>query len=330
MFTPINRDRFISVLSLHLKVLVILVLPLAANADIDQSPERFSTVLAQGQEPREGFTSLLAVPNGINGSFEFGGKIVHFQTRRGLRTPKYLRDGDPATPNFEIDVRFIDQDGRPFLTQIGGDVPLDNTWVEVAPKPKADRESKADFELAAKTIGTLKKLKFKQKFDHERQALLNLASIVESAQVIEKIEGIPSQTSPSTQTLALANTYRHRVAIHEKSCCLGLGHHSATIGKYISNSGVVTTAVITCNHGSCANQMALKCNWTSTYPGNRTTQVNNDITCSTLYNPTSVFGHNSNDDTDLQYRAVRSNSRPSTSGGICNDSSTNNEPTSCY
>ncbi len=321
--------RFVRVLGLILIALGTLAMPLGANAASDQSRSQPSTVLVQGQILREGFPALYEVPNGINGSFGLGGKTIYFETRRGPRTPKYLRGGDPTTPDYEIDVRFMDQDGRPFLTQIGGDALLDSTWVEPVPKPKVDEEINTDFELADKAIGALKKLKFKQKFVHERRALLNLAQIMESAQVIEKIEGAPSQPL-SSQTLAVANTYRHKVEIHHKSCCLGLGRHSGTIGKYISNTGVVTTAVITCNHGTCADQMALKCSWYSAYPGNRTTKLNNDITCSTPYNATSVFGHNSNDDTDLQYRAVRTNSRPSTSGGICNDSSTNNEPTNCY
>lgn len=330
MLTLFKTIHLSYTVSLYLIALGTIALPAIGNAASDQSSARLSTVLAQGQELRKGLTSLFTVPNGINGSYEFDGKVVHFETRRGSRTPKFLRDGDPATPNFEIDVRFMGQDGKPFLIQIGGDTPLDHTWIEATSKLKGDTEAKADFELAAKTIETLKKLKFDHKFTHEHQALLNLAPIVDSAQVIEKIEGVPNQTL-AAPTLLAAKTYRHRVEIHHKSCCFGLGRHSATIGKYISTNGVTTTAVITCNHGTCANQMALKCSWTSASPGNRTNHVHNHVTCSTPYNPTSAFGrHNSNDDTDLQYRAVRLNSHPSSTGGTCNDSSVNNEPTSCY
>jgi hypothetical protein len=329
MFIRNTNLRLISIKALLIVAVLALAVPLKVSAAGVLSTARFSTVLMQGQEPHKGLTFLMSVPKGITGTFELGGKAIHFETRRGPRTPEYLRDGDPATPRYEIDVRFIDQAGETFFTQIGGDAPIDSVWAEAFTKPKADEEAKADFDIAAELIRTIKNLKFKPQFVHERQALLNSASIVESAQALEKVEGVPSQ-SPGTSTLAVANTYRHRVEIHDKSCCLGLGRHSATVGKFISNTGVITTAVVTCNHGTCASQMALKCNWTSAYPGNRTNQVNNDITCSTVYNPTSVFGHNSNDDTDLQYRAVKSNSRPSTSGGICNDSNTNNEPTNCY
>jgi hypothetical protein len=326
MFTLIKSLRFIYVSGLYLIAQVAFALP---TTESGQSGVSIPSVLVQGQVLPEGLNSMVALSNGMNGSYQLGGKIVYFEMRRGSRTPKYLRDGDPATPDYEIDVRFMDQEGKPFLTQIGGDSPIDSAWAEAAPKLKNDEEAKTDFELTIKAIESLKKLKFNKKFMPERQALMNLVPIVESAQVIEKVERVPTQQL-GVQPLAVANTYRQRVEIHDKSCCLGLGRHRATIGKYITDAGVTTTAVVTCNHGTCANQMALKCSWTSAYPGNRTKILNNDITCTTPYNPTSVFGHNSNDDTDLQYQAVRYNIRPSTKGGTCNNSGVNNEPTGCY
>ena len=329
MLALLKSIRFTIVASLYLIALGTMTLPAVSNASSDQSSAGFSTVLALGQEPLEGLTSLFTVLNGIYGSYELDGKIVYFETRRGPRTPKSLRDGDPATPQFEIDVRFMNQNGEPFLIQIGGDAPFDHTWTEATAEFKADTQAKTEFVLAAKMIETLRKLKFNRQFVHEQQALLDLAPIVDSAQFIEKIEGAPNQALNAPSLLA-ANTYQHRVEIHDKKCCFGLGRHSATIGMYISSGGVTTTAVITCNHGTCANQMALKCSWTSAIPGNRTNHVNNDVTCSTPYNPTSVFGHNSNDDTHKQYTAVRYNFYPSTTNGKCNNSSVNNQPTSCY
>lgn len=326
----IKSKRFAFKTGLYSIILGTIALSMATYAANVQSKETFSTVLVKGQELSQGLTSLSSVPNGINGSYELGGKIVYFETRRGASTPKHLRDSDPSTPEYEIDVRFINQEGEPFLIQLGGGAPQDHNWAEMSYKHKVDKDVIADFELAFKTVELLKKLKFDQKFKHEHQALLNLAPVLESAQVIENIEGASPSQSLDEPSLLATNTYRHRVEIHHKSCCLGFARHSATIGKYISNKGVTTTAVITCNHGACANQMALKCSWTSASPGNRTTHVNNNIACSTPYNATSVFAHNSNDDTDLQYRAVRYNIRPSTTGGTCNNISTNNEPTRCY
>ena len=130
--------RFTFVASLHLIILGTLTLSTAASAANDQLHARFSTVLIPGQALHEGITSLVTVPKGIYGSYEFDGKIIYFETRRGSRTPKHLRDGDPATPNYEIDVRFMNQEGEPFLIQLGGDAHLDNAWTEVAPKLKVD------------------------------------------------------------------------------------------------------------------------------------------------------------------------------------------------
>ncbi len=286
-----------------------------------------AAVIAPTQKVNNGLTALIAVPKGIHGSFSAAGKVIHFETRRGPQTPAHLRADDPAAPLYEVDVRFLDAEGNPYLVQIGGDAPIDPSWSTARAKPKTAQAAKSDFDLAHKAVDNIKRLKFNAKFKPEQMALINLLPAVEEAQVTEAVE--PS-ASALPQAAVPVSTYRHRVEIHHKSCCFGLGRHSATVGKYISNTGVTTTAVITCNHGTCAHQMALKCSWTSASPGNRTTRLLNYVLCSTPYNPTSVFGHNSNDDTDLQYRAVRYNVLPSTSSGMCNDSSVNNEPTHCY
>ncbi len=330
MSTLLNSIRFAIITNLYLICLGSIVSPAIGNAASDPSNSRFSTVLAPGQELREGLTSLFPVPNGINGSYGSDGESIYFETRRGPRTPKYLRDGDPATPRFEIDVRFMNQDREPFLIQIGGDTPLDHTWTETVAERKDDAQAKTDFDLAGRAIEALRKLKFTRQFVDERQALLDLAPVLESAQVIEKEEGLPDQALSAPLALE-AESYRHRIQIKQKRILFGFAYHSATIGQHINN-GVVTTAIITCNHGTCANHssMALKCLWTSAWPGNRTNRLKNWVSCTTPYNPTSVFFHNSNDDTDLQYQAVRYDFVPSFTGGVCNDSSVNNEPTDCY
>jgi hypothetical protein len=94
-------------------------------------------------------------------------------------------------------------------------------------------------------------VKFTPELEYEYRALLALTPLVTSAQVIEKTEEAGDQALRS-QAIVAANTYQHKAEIHHKSCCLGLGRHSATIGKYISRTGVTTTAVITCNHGTRA------------------------------------------------------------------------------
>jgi len=302
--------------------------PAADDDPAIPSTTRVSDVLAEGHELRAGLTSLFTVPKGVFGTYEHGGELVYFETRRGPPTSRLLRKSDPTAPKFEIDVRFMNKNERPFLIQIGGHAPIDETWAEDGPPDLADdARARAEFRLAAKAIETLGKVKFARRFRHEYRALLRLSPAIASARVIEKIEE-GRDRARSSATLLSNNTYRHKVEIHHKSCCFGLGRHSATIGKYVSSSGVTTTAVITCNHGSCAQDMPQKCSWTS--PGNRSNHVHNHVSCSTAYNPTSVFGHNSNDDTDLQYKAVRENFHPSSTGGTCNDSDRNNYPTSCY
>lgn len=329
MLAALRTFRSNAVPCLCLVALCATTLPAAGQASRSEPAPGSSAVLAEGHELREGLTSLSTVPNGIFGSYEHEGEILYFETRRGPRTPSVLRKSDPRTPKFEIDVQFMNGNGQPFLIQIGGHAPIDETWVASTEGftddagPKRERE----FVLAAKTIESLAKVKFTRRFHPEYRTLLHLAPLVASARVIDKIEEGGDQETSSPKLLA-SSPYRHKVEIHDQSCCFGLGRHGATLGKLISSSGVTTTAVITCNHGTCAHQMPHKCSWTS--PANRNNHVHNHASCSTPYNPTSVYGHNSNDDTDHQYREVRENFHPSPTGGTCNNSSSNNHPTNCY
>lgn len=320
---PQNKQSVIKGL-LALSLVAVTALPMQPRAAGNIQAE---VVVAPEAKVNKALTNLIVVPKGIHGSFSSAGKVIHFETRRGPKTPAHLRAGDPTAPLYEIDVRFLDAEGNPYLVQIGGGAPIDPAWSATPLKPKTAQAAKNDFALARKAVENIKRLQFNPKFNPEQKALINLLPAIEEAQVTEAVE---SKALIQPQAASPVNSYRHRVEIHHKSCCFGLGRHSATIGKYISTAGVTTTAVITCNHGTCANQMALKCSWTSASPGNRTTRLLNYVLCSTPYNATSVFGHNSNDDTDLQYRAVRYNVLPSTTGGMCNDSSVNNEPTHCY
>src|SRR5258708_4773782 len=60
------------------------------------------------------------------------GTMISFETRRGNATPQELREADPSTPPYEIDVRFLDDTGFAFLTIYGGHGAIDATWVDGA------------------------------------------------------------------------------------------------------------------------------------------------------------------------------------------------------
>jgi hypothetical protein len=51
--------------------------------------------------------------------------------------------------------------------------------------------------------------------------------------------------------------------------------------------------------------------------------------CTTSYNVTSVWGHNCNDDSELQGRAIWHDSPQSTSGGSCNSIGPHNWAPGC-
>jgi hypothetical protein len=228
-------------------------------------------------------------------------------------------------------VRFLDENGVPFLIQVGGDSPIDPEWERSyhAATPSLvepnEEEARTPFRFAGKAIQALRSVKFRPGFAPEHQALLSLAPLVKRALSVEKIADSPEAFSPA-QTAPC--TYRHKIEIHDAPCCLQLGRHGATIAWNITSAGSATQAWVTCNHGRCATQMPLKCSWTSS--ANRC-QLSLAPMCSTPYDALSRSGkHNSNDDADIQYGGIRRACTPSPTAGTCRDAARNDQPTNCY
>jgi hypothetical protein len=115
------------------------------------------------------------------------------------------------------------------------------------------------------------------------------------------------------------------------SCPVG-NHSAVTLRGWSSSNSIVFTAH-SCNHGTCASDtsvMGVHC----VMPGFRTDDGTHSRYfypegCSTSYNVTSVWGHNCNDDSELQGRAIWYDSAQSTSGGSCNSAGAHNWAPGC-
>lgn len=283
-------------------------------------------VLVEGQTLPRGLTELSVDDVGrITGRFELNGARIAFETRRGPETPWILRATDPRTPPYEIDVRFVDENGVPFLVQVGGHGAMDAEWESSFHTSSPllehhEQEVRQPFLLAGKAIKALRSVKFRSDLAPEHRAILGLASVVEKALLTEKIEVSEAPAEASC-------TYRHKVEIHDASCCVTLGRHSATIAWNITSSGKATRVWVTSNHGRSAADMPLKCSWTSS--ANRC-QISVAPMCSTPYDAFSRSGkHNCNDDTGIQYGGIRGAYSPSPTAGLCKDSSRNDKSPSC-
>ena len=86
--------------------------------------------------------------------------------------------------------------------------------------------------------------------------------------------------------------------IHDKSCCSGLGRHSATRLKKANGYGSYSYFDF-CNHGTCAGDMGVRCSLPLVHKPNWTAH-----TCRTEYKAQSNSpGHNCHDDTRVQMAA---------------------------
>lgn len=311
--------------------IVVLVLALASSSAAAAGAYAFETrpvsaVVAEGCVLPTGFIELVPTTGGVAGIYEEGGVRIRFEARRGPETPRVLRLSDPETPLFEVDVRFLDERGGTLLLQVGGHAPVDPTWSTSFEATResggeADERIRSRFAVAAAVVEKLRWVRFRAGLAPEYHALLGMGPLIESARAID------SALDPALPRSSC--TYRNKIQIHDKSCCLWLGRHGATIAKNISPSGVTTQAWATCNHGTCAQNMALKCQGTS--PADRCELSSTAPMCSTPYNAFSFSGtHNSNDDTDIQYESVRYAYTPDPQLGTCRDSSRNDQPTNCY
>ncbi|MFW5741565.1 MAG: hypothetical protein ACOC1F_14520, partial [Myxococcota bacterium] len=99
---------------------------------------------------------------------------IYLQAVRGQPTPDIYQE-DPASPKYEVDARFVSDDGRVFYTQRGGDHWIDPTWaedLEHQTELPATRESNAAlFEMAAEAAEALA-LEFPSVLPAEEAAVL--------------------------------------------------------------------------------------------------------------------------------------------------------------
>lgn len=232
----------------------------------DFHPAIYAGVVTKDSLLPSGFKELSSNPKGLIGVYDLDGTRITFETRRGPRTAE-IYHGDPRTPAFEIDVRFIDEYGVPFFVQVGGDRPIDKSW-NFGGMPYSSRELDPEqyserIATALEAINTLHNIKFRQRYEPERKALVELSSFMRSLSTRDIIEEPSNGDVPGS--IFKSCNYRQRVEIHDKPCCFGFGRHSATITKNIDSNGYTTSTFSTCNHGECAtsSDMPMYCQWTS-------------------------------------------------------------------
>jgi hypothetical protein len=273
----------------------------------------------------------------LSGTFERDGDTISFEVIRGARKPKHERP-ERGESRYVLDVCLKDSHGRPFLVQIGGDDALDQSCEpDLEEEPPEDatargtalipEERDASFRTAEAAIATLGGLEFKKKFAAEHEALVGMGHLLERAQAeldCDDENVICEEGDPATlsQPRSHNNRWQHIIEIwqgpvtsHVRDYELvrfpdAIGTHGATVAfRRDYRNGSISAAWQRCNHGKCPyhRRMSFKCRLFSWW--NRRYHIHNE-TCVTnyaLFSGQLSRGHNCNDDTYMQYRAVRLN-----------------------
>ena len=198
---------------------------------------------------------------GVSLAYLQNGRVVYLQTRVGPLKPESDRNAFPDEPQNEIDSRAVDQEGRTFRLIVGGDKLIDASWatdMRNAPRITSAAEGlqrQADFVLAREAANAFLGQAQPALVDHVFHLSAMTREIpLESARLIQRADlaqaALPGEraftANGCTQNLQEGDLYA-------KSDYL-IAQHSAVWGwNYNGCSGSWDESVVTCNHGTCAN-----------------------------------------------------------------------------
>ncbi|MBU1070261.1 PPC domain-containing protein [Myxococcota bacterium] len=254
-------------------------------------------------------------------SFARGQDVIYLQAIRGQATPAEYRE-DPTFPQYEIDARITDEEGRILYIRRGGDQFVDPTWLDdlvmaesLPPSTKANVElfhligeatDALEKELASKghdnAAGLIPELGAIRDFGRSAPSVV-AASELHALDIIER-EGFVRPEAGGGGSNGPEDAYKYFsegwyfISVHTKGIALDIGEHSATrIAKMTAYN--TYSYFDFCNHGTCASDMGQKCSLI---------QINKPAwtapTCLTGYGTYSDNGgHNCHDDTRVQMAA---------------------------
>jgi hypothetical protein len=271
----------------------------------------------------EGLTVLSTTDDThLNIAYRQNNITIYLQANRGHLRPAMYQQKD-AEPVYEVDARYVADNGRTFYLQRGGDDFVDPTWAEdfardqAKPMPSISNEklfvmaqeaaelldSKVAPQLGSKLAMHAQQLDALRTFG--KTAVAQFAAnkemlVAHRAKMGEVVKEIPYGTNgPEDYGVYLGPNYYY-IAVHRKSIYL-FGEHSATQTNSWNGSAWLVQ-VNMCNHGECAGSMGRKC-LLQYYE--RTAQGGYGgfelQTCHTGYDAFSGGGgHNCHDDSRLQ------------------------------
>jgi hypothetical protein len=292
----------------------------------------------------------------VQGIYERLGDRVYFESRRGA--PAEDRSVAVDHP-YEIDVCFRDKDGVPLFASIAGDEPLipdchpDRVAEVLAERPDLRDGQNRSYVSMKRAARQVQKAVFAAAFSAERRELvepaIGAARHLKRRRPLEKLlpdpvfQGSPTpgpggeptpadapglmvgDTGDGLASSAAVARWKHILGVHTgRAFNVTWFDHTATIAytAYSFDGGRSSWALFAWenrNHGRHWYEpgMRHKCTYQSAFDRGPSIWRQS---CNTRYNPTSIWGHNCNDDAVLQIWSVKFN-RPynNVSGYPCND-----------
>lgn len=270
--------------------------------------------------------------------YQEGDRWIRYEMRLGhaMETPPSPDElaANPELPTYDVDVRVLDAEGRPILLQMAGHGFLDTTWATVpSVEGFSERGRLMDFALMQHAVAEFRALELPLGLEELRRTgiQIGLAATGDPAKP-ELVGARPPERGIIAWGPSSVVKWDFVVRKKPTECCGGLGDHSAVELRGWSANSIVYRAY-SCNHGTCASDtsvMKIHCTMSGfrTDDGTHSRYFYSDG-CTTGYNATSVWGHNCNDDSELQGRAIWHDSAQSTDGGSCNSAGPHNWAPGC-
>jgi len=263
---------------------------------------------------------------GFNAAYVKAGRVVYIESRTGPPKPEVYRISDPDEPSNEMDLRFVDQSGRTFWAQRGGDSWIDPSWeadtqwgsMLAGSTTLAERD--LDYTVAqegAKALTATLPAVF-QEHAYHLNVFAKLTPITQDPVAVAKAGVDTPYASFASSTSTTLTSYKYSKAT---SCAVWICAASHSAVQMQANGAAVINA---CNHGTCPGGSGMSKDCASAggpfaygVSLNGETAGNTSVTggCGTPYNwDSGGYDHLCNDDAAYELWETKGGSTSSSQG----------------
>ncbi len=293
----------------------------------------------------EGLTVLEAVPAwGLNAAYRKGTNVVYLESRVGSQKPEVYRQAFPDEPPYEMDLRFVNKEGRTFYVQRGGDDFVDPDWqADIAKHARltlttTPADIDADWELAKEgALSAAAILPPDMKDDARHFSTFGLRPTPAQDPLLKaKAARIAQQPRPPEMDIDRGYSNFNfsgwswfETDLASKWVVWLVAHHTATRMWDCEWNGTSCSWVLVqdaCNHGTCYANMGYECysngGWfyNATINGETSSSTSISGGCQTPYNWNSGgYNHLCNDDSAYELWQAKNGSKGGPNYGTSGD-----------